>query len=66
MLENKAANSLLYLYDLPKDSVTSVKIANVLKLKANYESSDPIQIKRDLNKNFYSAIIKVSGDKANF
>ncbi len=34
MIDNKA--SLLYLYDLPKDRVTSVLIASILKEKANY------------------------------
>ena len=50
----------LYLYDLPKESVTSVKIQNVVKLQTGYDLPDMPQIRRDLNKPFYTAMIRIN------
>jgi polyadenylate-binding protein len=52
--------NLLYLYDLPKDSITSTKIATKIKEAADYELAEPPQIRRDPNKPFYSAIVKIN------
>ena len=53
---------LLYLYDLPKELVTSTKIDNVVKEQASFElgPNNQPQIRRDPNKPFYSAIIKIT------
>jgi len=51
---------ILYLYDLPKDTVTSVKIAQLFKDQAGFELDQPPQIKRDITKPFYSAMVKIS------
>ena len=51
--------SLLYLYDLPKEKVTSTQIATKIKELTGYEIADP-QIRRDPNKPFYTAIIKIN------
>ena len=52
--------NLLYMYDLPKDLVTSSKIALLIKEKANCEAIENPQIKRDPNKPFYTAMVKVN------
>jgi len=51
---------ILYLYDLPKESVTSVKIANIFKEQAGIELDMVPQIKRDITKPFYSAMVKIN------
>jgi hypothetical protein len=55
-----ADKNLLYLYELPKDSLTSTKIAAKIKDTTTYELQEPPQIRRDANKPFYSAIIKIN------
>ena len=57
-------NSLLYLYDLPKDIVTSTKIAMIIKEQGETEAIDVPQIRRDSNKPFYTAIIKFNDAEA--
>jgi hypothetical protein len=52
--------NILYLYDLPKDSATSVKIAKVFKDQAGLELDMPPQIRRDITKPFYSAMVKIN------
>jgi len=52
--------NLLYLYDLPKDTITSTKIATKIKEVADYDLPDPPQIKRDPNKPFYTAMVKIN------
>ena len=50
-------NNLLYIYDLPKDKVSSVRIAEVFKKSGiNIGTKKPL-IKRDIFKPFYSAIL---------
>ena len=49
----------LYLYDLPKSETTSASIANILQQKSNIVLSRMPQIRRDLNRPFYSAIITI-------
>jgi hypothetical protein len=49
--------NMLYLYDLPKDKVSSVKIAEVFKAHGiNIGTKKPL-IRRELFKPFYSAIL---------
>ena len=38
-------NSLIYLYDLPKDIATSIGIANIIKAKTGYELTEPVQFR---------------------
>lgn len=52
--------NILYLYDLPKDSVTSIKIEEAYKAKTGESLPEGLQIRRDLNKPFYSGMIKFS------
>ncbi len=56
--------NLLYLYDLPKDSVSLVKIAEIIKNLANIEIHEIPQIRRDNNKPFFSAIIKFADQES--
>ena len=51
---------ILYLYDLPKESVTSVKLAQLFKDQAGIELDQAPQIKRDITKPFYSAMVKIN------
>jgi hypothetical protein len=57
MMQDK---TLLYLYDLPKESVTSTALANKIKELAKVEINEPPQIRRDPNKPFYTAIVKIN------
>jgi RNA recognition motif-containing protein len=52
----------LYLYDLPKDKVTSVKIGEAFKQQGIDIGDKKPQISRDLFKPFYSAIVMVEKD----
>jgi len=36
---------ILYLYDLPKERVTSVQIAKIIRERANYELQEPVQFR---------------------
>jgi len=49
----------LYIYDLPKEDYSSVKLASYLKDKTNIELDRKPQVRRDLNKPFYTAIISI-------
>lgn len=51
---------LFYLYDLPKDLITSSKIAAKIKELTKYELAELPQIRRDPNKPFYTAILKIN------
>lgn len=50
--------NLIYLYDLPKEDISSTKIAMKFKDNAGITIGQP-QIKRDITKPFYTAIVKV-------
>lgn len=52
-------NNLLYLYDLP-ETATSVKIAEVLKQKCEYELPHPAQFIKDPTKPFANAIVRIT------
>lgn len=53
----------LYLYDLPRSQVTSVKLAEVFKQQGIDIGSKKPQINRDLFKPFYSAIIHIENNE---
>jgi hypothetical protein len=50
----------MYLYDLPKDEVSSVKIAEAFRKKCGGVIEQRPQIRRDLMRPFYSAIIMIN------
>jgi hypothetical protein len=52
--------NILYLYDLPKDKVTSVQLALLFKEQAQVDLDQAPQIKRDITKPFYSAMVKIN------
>ena len=56
---------LIYLYDLPKDSISSNKIADTFKERCQiiFEQNQQPQIKRDLSKPFYSAMVVIKDPK---
>ena len=58
---NAQAQQLVYLYDLPKQEMTSVKIAEAFKEKAGVTLQDPQkpQIKKDITKHFYTAMVMI-------
>lgn len=55
--------NLIYFYELPKDNTTSTKLADKIKSLTDYNISEHPQIRRDPNKTFYSAIIKINDPK---
>ena len=61
MVMNNAqgTQNYLYLYDLPKDKTTSTQLASVLQSKTGIVLSRMPQIRRDLNRPFYSAIMTI-------
>jgi len=58
MTTNEKRN-YLYLYDLPKDKVSSVKLAEVFKGEGIDVGEKKPQINRDLFKPFYNAIVHI-------
>ena len=54
--------NILFLYDLPKESTTSQRIATIVKELGGYDLglNNPPQIRRDPNKHFFNAIIKIN------
>jgi hypothetical protein len=50
--------NILYLYDLPKDNVTSVLLAKIFKDQADVDLEIAPQIKRDITKPFFTAMVK--------
>jgi len=52
--------NIIYLYDLPKENITSVKLANLFKEKADIDLDIAPQIKRDITKPFYTAIVRIN------
>jgi len=52
--------NLIYLYDLPKDCLSSKKLAQVFLSQAGIELSLQPQIKRDITRPFYTAIVSIS------
>lgn len=54
--------NFIYLYDLPKEETSSIKIAEKFKHNANLTIGQP-QIKRDMTKPFLTAIVKIDKDE---
>jgi len=54
--------NLLYIYDLPPKEYTSVQLAKIIKDLTGYEIERMPQVRRDLNKPFYSAVIQITDD----
>lgn len=50
----------LYIYDLPKQEYSSVKLAEFLKDKTNIDLDRKPQVRRDINKPFFTAIISIA------
>jgi len=70
ILSNPDNKQYVYLYDLPKDLVTSVKISKVIKDLANYDLQEPVQFRdckphptTGLPSPFCYGIIKVDGSQ---
>lgn len=53
------SHNLIYLYDLPKDEVSSTKLAMIFKDKAGVVLESRPQIRKDITKPFYSGIVNV-------
>jgi len=49
--------NLIYLYDLPKDKVSSTKIAEAFKEQCGVKLDPKPQIKMDPTRPFYSAMV---------
>ena len=59
MINAEGKQNYLYLYDLPKEHATSTLLANYLKQKTGIILNRIPQIRRDINRPFYSAIITI-------
>jgi polyadenylate-binding protein len=59
MMNPEGKQNYLYLYDLPKDVATSTLLANLIKSKTGVVLSRMPQIRRDIHRPFYSAIITI-------
>ena len=55
----QGTQNYLYLYDLPKSEATSTRLASVLQAKTGIVLQRMPQIRRDLNRPFYSAIMTI-------
>jgi hypothetical protein len=51
--------NILYLYELPKESTTSVVISEIIKELTGYELPEAPQFRRDAIRDFYSAVVKI-------
>ena len=55
----QGTQNYLYLYDLPKSQATSTKLASVLQQRTGIVLARMPQIRRDINRPFYSAIMTI-------
>lgn len=55
--------NILFVYDLPKSIISSTLLASRIKEITGYEIKEPPQIRRNPDRPFYSAILKISDDK---
>ena len=53
------ASQLIYLYDLPKDEISCNKIAITFKEKSGVILDSKPQIKRDITRPFYTAMVSI-------
>jgi signal recognition particle receptor subunit beta len=51
--------NLIYLYDLPKEEISSTKIAMIFKDQAGVVLDSRPQIRKDITKPFYSGIVNI-------
>jgi polyadenylate-binding protein len=51
--------NILFLYDLPPHQVTSTQIAQLVKELTGHDLEHQPQIRRDLSRPFYTAVIKI-------
>jgi polyadenylate-binding protein len=58
----QGTQNYLYLYDLPKSLATSTTLASVLQTKTGIVLTRIPQIRRDLNRPFYSAVMQITED----
>lgn len=63
-MSNPEKQNYLYLYDLPKESTSSVKIALIIKERTGYVLEIKPQIRRDLNRPFCTAIVNIPDNEA--
>jgi hypothetical protein len=54
-----AQKNILFLYDLPPHQVTSVGLAELIKQQTNYNLEHAPQIRRDPNRPFWTAVIRI-------
>ena len=54
--------NLIYLYDLPKKEVDSKKIAMAFKDKADVDLKQRPQIRKDITRPFWTAIVNIPDD----
>jgi len=59
VMNNAQTQNYLYLYDLPKAQATSTKLASTLQKRTGIVLQRMPQIRRDLNRPFYSAIMTI-------
>jgi polyadenylate-binding protein len=58
-------SNLIYFYDLPQGEFTSTQLAKIIKDKTGYDIERQPQVRRDFNKPFYTAVVKIN-DNAKF
>ena len=51
--------NVLFIYDLPPHQVTSVALAQMIKKQTNYDLEHAPQIRRDPNRPFWTAVIRI-------
>jgi RNA recognition motif-containing protein len=62
MMQSADKQNLIYLYDLPKDSVDSKKIAEAFKARAGIALKSRPQIRKDITRPFWTAIVTIPDD----
>jgi len=58
-IENGPTQNLIYLYDLPKENISSTKLAMVFKEQAGVILESRPQIRKDVTRPFYSGIVNI-------
>lgn len=58
----KNSQNMIYIYDLPNKSYTSTSLAKVILDCTGYKLETMPQVRRDPNKPFYSAVIKIENN----
>jgi len=53
-------SNLIYFYDLPQGEFTSTQLAKIIKDKTGYDIERQPQVRRDFNKPFYTAVVKIN------